>query len=67
MERSRSGGIKMSKLYVDIILLNDYCQYDLRPCEVVSNDKHCLEDKCSRFDPDLNKIWHKEVRETGDL
>jgi hypothetical protein len=57
----------MSKLYVDIILLNDYCQYDLRPCEVVSNDKHCLEDKCSRFDPDLNKIWHKEVRETGDL
>ena len=57
----------MSKLYVDIILLNDYCQYDLRPCEVVSNDKHCLEDKCSSFDPDLNKIWHKEVRETGDL
>ena len=57
----------MSKLNVDIILLNEYCQYDLQPCDVVSNNEHCLEGKCSRFDPDLNKIWHKEVQKTGDL
>jgi len=41
----------------DVILINDYCQYDLNLCGV----ERCLEDKCPRFPGKTSSLYFPEI------